>query len=108
METTSTDLISIQEAKAHLNLMDDFTLDDSLLTGFINVSIEVAQKHIGKVFGEQETDLTIPFYPAIKVGCLMYIAHLYTNREITTDTAQTIIPMTISSLWNVYREPCIY
>ena len=31
-----------------------------------------------------------------------------TFEEITTDTQQTIIPMTIKSLWDVYREPCAY
>ncbi|MFZ7236941.1 head-tail connector protein [Avibacterium gallinarum] len=101
-------VIPLEEIKAHLNIMEDFDLDDDLLERYAVVSIEVAQRHIGKTFAEEETATTIPFYPTIKVGCLMYIAHLYTNREITTDINQTIVPMTIKSLWEVYREPCIY
>ncbi|HHE3484130.1 head-tail connector protein [Pasteurella multocida] len=101
-------LIDLQEIKAHLNLADEFDLDDELLSIYAVTALEVAQRHIGKTFGNEETDKTIPFNHAIKVGCLMYIAHLYTNREVTTDSEQTIIPMTIKSLWDVYREPCVY
>ncbi|MGC7589258.1 head-tail connector protein [Bisgaard Taxon 46] len=100
--------IELIEIKAHLNIEEDFDLDDELLSIYAETALEVAQRHIGKTFGDKETDTTIPFNTSIKVGCLMYIAHLYTNREMTTDIEQTIIPMTIKSLWDVYREPCVY
>ena len=95
------------EIKAHLNL--DHDLDDKLLEAYKAATLEVCQKHIGKTFGEEETEKTIPFTPAIKIGCLMYIAYLYTNREAVTDLANLKpAPMTISALWEVYREPCAY
>lgn len=101
--------IPLEEIKAHLNIMEDFELDDNLLESYALVSLEVAQRHIGKTFAEEETATTIPFYPTIKVGCLMYIAYLYTNREAVTDVANLKpAPMAIKSLWEVYREPCIY
>ena len=99
--------LTIDEIKAHLNL--DHDLDDELLEAYKVATLEVCQKHIGKTFGEEETEKTIPFTPAIKIGCLMYIAYLYTNREAVTDLANlTPAPMTISALWEVYREPCAY
>ena len=99
--------LTIDEIKAHLNL--DHDLDDELLEAYKVASLEVCQKHIGKTFGEEETEKTIPFTPAIKIGCLMYIAYLYTNREAVTDLANLKpAPMTISALWEVYREPCAY
>ena len=95
--------LTIDEIKAHLNL--DHDLDDELLEAYKVATLEVCQKHIGKTFGEEETEKTIPFTPAIKIGCLMYIAYLYTNREAVTDLANLKpAPMTIS----VYREPCAY
>ncbi|MDY4478584.1 MAG: head-tail connector protein [[Pasteurella] aerogenes] len=100
------DLIKLDEVKAQLSI--DHNLDDTLLNGYIVAAVEVAQKHIGKTFSDSDTTGTIVFNPAIKVGCLMYIAHLYANREITTDTTQSLIPMTVSSLWDVYRDPCVY
>lgn len=107
MENINT-LIKLNEVKAQLNLMEDFDLDDALLLGYIETSLEVAKRHIGKEFSDIESTNTIPFNASIKVGCLMYIAHLYANREITTDTQQTVIPMTIKALWDVYREPCVH
>ena len=99
--------LTIDEIKAHLNL--DHDLDDELLEAYKVATLEVCQKHIGKTFGEEETEKTIPFTPAIKIGCLMYIAYLYTNREAGTDLANLKpAPMTISALWEVYREPCAY
>lgn len=102
----TSDLIKLDEVKAQLSI--DHSLDDNLLNGYIVAAVEVAQKHIGKTFSDSDTTGTIVFNPAIKVGCLMYIAHLYANREVTTDTTQSLIPMTVSSLWDVYREPCVY
>lgn len=99
--------LTIDEIKAHLNL--DHDLDDELLEAYKVATLEVCQKHIGKTFGEEETEKTIPFTPAIKIGYLMYIAYLYTNREAVTDLANLKpAPMTISALWEVYREPCAY
>ena len=99
--------LTIDEIKAHLNL--DHDLDDELLEAYKVATLEVCQKHIGKTFGDEETEKTIPFTPAIKIGCLMYIAYLYTNREAVTDLANLKpAPMTISALWEVYREPCAY
>lgn len=99
--------LTIDEIKAHLNL--DHDLDDELLEAYKSTVLEVCRKHIGKTFGEEETEQTVPFTPAIKVGCLMYIAYLYTNREAVTDLANLKpAPMTISALWDVYREPCVY
>ena len=99
--------LTIDEIKAHLNL--DHDLDDELPEAYKAATLEVCQKHIGKTFGEEETEKTIPFTPAIKIGCLMYIAYLYATREAVTDLANLKpAPMTISALWEVYREPCAY
>ncbi|OOF87811.1 head-tail connector protein [Rodentibacter ratti] len=99
--------ISLKEIKAHLNVDHDY--DDSLIESYKAAALEVAQRHIGKTFADEETDKTIPFYDSIKIGCLMYIAYLYANREAVTDTANLApAPMAISALWEVYREPCAY
>ena len=99
--------LTLDEIKAHLNL--DHDLDDELLETYKVATLEVCQKHIGKTFGDEETENTVPFTPSIKVGCLMYIAYLYTNREAITDLANLKqAPMTISALWEVYRAPCAH
>ncbi|SMB87304.1 uncharacterized phage protein (possible DNA packaging) [Pasteurella testudinis DSM 23072] len=99
-------LISLDEAKAQLIV--DHDMDNNLIQGYIAAALEVAQTHIGKTFGDSLTDKTVPFNQSIKIGCLMYVGHLYANREITTDTPLHAVPMSISALWNVYREPGLY
>ena len=64
--------LTLDDIKAHLNL--DHDLDDELLETYKVATLEVCQKHIGKTFGDEETENTVPFTPSIKVGCLMYIA----------------------------------
>lgn len=98
--------IELDEIKQHLNITHDF--DDALLEVYKQAAIEVCQKHTGKKFSDVESEKTIILTPAIKAGCLLYIGHLYANREITTDSQQTMIPMTISALWDVYREPGVF
>ena len=51
--------LTIDEIKAHLNL--DHDLDDELLEAYKVATLEVCQKHIGKTFGEEETEKTILF-----------------------------------------------
>lgn len=99
--------IDLDEIKAHLRI--EHKLDDELLTTYAEAALEVAQKHIGKTFGNTHSDETVKFTQGIKVGCLMYIGHLYANREMTTDsTMMNIVPMSVKNLWEVYREPAIY
>lgn len=99
----TTALIDLNEVKAHLRLDEDFDHEDTLLLGLIDASLEVCQTHIGRRFGD-----SLDFTPAIRVGCLMYIAFLYENREIVSDVEKSEVPMTICALWSVYRYPGVY
>lgn len=94
--------ITLQEVKLHCRIDVTDTLEDNLLQIYIDAALEACQKHIGKSFEVQE------FTPAIKAGCLMYIAHLYENREMFTSSIVNKVPLAISSLWSIYRDPAIY
>lgn len=95
------DLISLEEVKLHCRIDDDY--EDTLLLAYIAASLEVCQKHIGKSFGDD-----LEFNPAIRVGCLMYISMLYENREMVSSLSSEEVPLTISHLWSVYRDPGVY
>ncbi len=95
--------ISLEEAKMHLRLDDDFDYEDTLLQGLIAASIEVCQTYIGKRFGEE-----LDFTPAIRIGCLMYMAFLYENRGMVSEVEKAEVPLTIGALWGVYRDPGVY
>ena len=77
--------------------------EDQLISGYIAASLEACQIHIGRRF-----DDGLEFTPAIKIGCMMFIAHLYENRQIVADNAKTRVPMTIGALWTAYRDVGVY
>ena len=95
--------ISLEDAKAHLRLEDDFDYEDALIQGPVEAALEVCQTHIGKRFGD-----SLDFTPAIRIGCLMYVAFLYEHREMVSDVENNVVPMSISMLWSVYRDPGVY
>lgn len=75
------------------------TEEDALLQMYIAAALEVCQMHIGKRF-----DVELVFTPAIKVGCLMYISHLYENRSMIDEVEKVEVPLAISALWSAYRD----
>ncbi|MCZ5960388.1 head-tail connector protein, partial [Escherichia coli] len=64
----SEEKITPDEVRAHLRL-DDFSGEGELLKMYTDAALEACQKHIGKRFEDG-----LEFTPAIRVGCLMYIA----------------------------------
>ena len=93
--------ITLEEVKLHCRIDDDS--EDALLVAYLDAALEVCQVHIGKRFGDGLT-----FTSAIKVGCLMYVATLYSQREMITDIALLEVPMGISALWSAYRDVGVY
>ncbi|EET5679474.1 phage head-tail connector protein, partial [Escherichia coli] len=74
------ELITLEEVKLHCRIDGDD--EDQLISGYIAASLEACQIHIGRRF-----DDGLEFTPAIKIGCMMFIAHLYENRQIVADNA---------------------
>lgn len=68
--------ITPDEVRAHLRLDDDLSGEGELLKMYTDAALEACQKHIGKRFEDG-----LEFTPAMRVGCLMYIAFLYENRK---------------------------
>lgn len=93
--------ISLADIKLHCRIDGDY--DDPVLTMYADAALEVCQRHIGKRF-----DDGLEFTPAIRVGCLMYISLLYENREMIGNENLKEVPLTIDSLWSVYRDPGVY
>ena len=71
------ELIGLDEAKLHCRIDNDDSYEDAMIQAYIEASLEVRQKHIGKRFGAG-----LEFTPAIKIGCLMYVSQLYEYRLV--------------------------
>ncbi|MBU9823911.1 head-tail connector protein [Rahnella perminowiae] len=95
------ELITLDEAKLHCRIDDDY--EDVMIQAYIDASLEVCQKHIGKRF-----DTGLEFTAAIKIGCLMYVSQLYEYRTMISDVEAKEIPLAVSALWSVYRDVGMY
>ncbi|HID4043653.1 TPA: head-tail connector protein [Pluralibacter gergoviae] len=95
--------IALAEAKLHCRIDSDDIYEDSMIQAYIEASLEVCQKHIGKRF-----DDGLEFTPAIKIGCLMYVSQLYEYRTMVSDVEAKEVPLAISALWSVYRDVGVY
>ncbi|MDY4375041.1 head-tail connector protein [Pectobacterium carotovorum] len=96
-----TEMITLAEAKLHCRI--DADDEDVLIQGYIAAALEVCQKHIGKRFDDE-----LDFTAAIKVGCLMYVSQLYEYRATVSDVEVKEVPLAVSALWSVYRDPGVY
>lgn len=95
--------ITLAEVKLHCRIDSDDTYEDTMLQAYIDASLEVCQKHIGKRF-----DNGLEFTAAIKIGCLMYISQLYEYRAMISDVEAKEVPLAVSALWSVYRDVGVY
>lgn len=82
------ELIGLDEAKLHCRIDNDDSYEDAMIQAYIEASLEVCQKHIGKRFGAGTE-----FTPAIKIGCLMYVSQLYEYRTMISDVEAKEIPL---------------
>ncbi|ECB0429287.1 phage gp6-like head-tail connector protein [Salmonella enterica subsp. enterica serovar Agbeni] len=97
------ELITLAEVKMHCRIDEDFDFEDSELTLLRSAALIACQRHIGKKIG-----VDLEWDNALKVGCLMYISHLYRDRSMVTPFEQTTVPLTVDSLWSVYRDPGVH
>lgn len=79
--------ITLEEAKKHLNINDDFTEDDEYILSLINVSENIVQKHIDRELSEFE-ELPTP----LKQAMLLLIGNYYANRESVAFSSVTALP----------------
>jgi uncharacterized phage protein (predicted DNA packaging) len=86
-------LVSIDELKQHLNIVDDELTAQEIayLLRLIKTSEKAVEKAINRRFYKFEDD-------DIKMEILILAANLYANRESTTHTSISEVPMTFSFL----------
>lgn len=66
--------VSLEEAKAHLRLMDDENEENNLITGMI----EAAQGYIAQYLGD---DLPEPMPAPVRAAVLLLVGDLFEHRE---------------------------
>lgn len=96
-------VITLAQAKRHLNIETGFTEDDTYITDLINVAEATVASHICKTFEElaEENEGNLP--TPVLHACLLYLGNLYQNREIV-GSKTSALPFNYDYLINLYRR----
>lgn len=102
--------INIDKLKLHLRIELDDDEHDLLLKAYWLASVEAAENHMGrKLYPAGKLPDNDPnaleFTEGIECGCMLFVGHLFANREAVNSDQARIVPFTIKSLWDVYRQP---
>ena len=96
--------LQLYQIKKHLNLDEDFHLDDEYLVDLSIVAEQVVQKHIDNNLDElcanNGGELPSPLLHAM----LLLIGNFYANRESVAFASSTEIPLSYSYLLDLYKN----
>lgn len=96
--------IDLLTAKRHLNIDSSFTDDDQYITDLIIVAEAVIEKHINDDLSELVSFNGDVLPSPLKQAMLLYIGHLYANREIATFSNVNKLPYTFDYLLSFYKN----
>jgi uncharacterized phage protein (predicted DNA packaging) len=96
--------IQLYQIKKHLNIDEDFHLDDEYLVDLSIVAEQVVQKHIDnnldELCAENDGELPSPLMHAM----LLLIGNFYANRESVAFASSSEIPLSYSYLLDLYKN----
>lgn len=95
--------ISLDQAKAHLNILPDFTEDDEYILGLIEAAEQAVRVHVNEDFDKlaENNGGCLPS-PLIQAMLLM-IGNMYQNRE-PLGTRNAALPFNYAYLIDLYRN----
>lgn len=94
--------ITLEQAKKHLNVDEEFTSDDLYILELITVSEDATSRHLNIALNELEAGGQLP--PAIIHAMLLMIGNLYANREPVSYGVMAKIPLSYEYLIGLYKK----
>lgn len=94
--------ITLEQAKKHLNVDEEFTSDDLYILELITVSEDATSRHLNIALNELEAGGKLP--PAIIHAMLLMIGNLYANREPVSYGVMAKIPLSYEYLIGLYKK----
>lgn len=96
--------VTLSEAKRHLNLTDDwFVEDDAYITELIKVSEDAVEKSLGKPLSKY-IDKNGELSPSVKHSILVLIGTYYNQREATSPSNISTVPYTFDFLTGLNKQ----
>lgn len=94
--------ITLENAKKHLQIDDNFTDDDSYITGLIQVAEDAVSQHLDIALEDLAVDGVLP--SAISHSILLMVGNLYATREPIVYGTVTKVPYTLDYLLGLYKH----
>ena len=94
--------INLEQAKKHLNIDDEFILDDLYILDLISVAEDAISGHLNIALNELEAGGQLP--PAIIHAMLLMIGNLYANREPVSYGIMSKVPLSYEYLLGLYKK----
>lgn len=96
-------MITLEDAKKHLNLEADYVEDDSYIQSLIEVAEQAVEVNVNEKLEEladEEGNIPKPLLQAM----LLMIGNLYQNREMVAPMKITALPYNYEYLINLYKN----
>lgn len=97
-------LITLAEAKKHLNLESDFTEDDAYITSLIDVAEQAVERHVNVAFDKLAEDGGGSIPAPVKQAALLMVGNLYQHREVMGSVNELELPRAYDYLIDLYRN----
>lgn len=97
-------VITLAEAKKHLNLESDFTEDDNYISDLIGVAEQAVEKHVNVAFTQLASDGGGTLPAPVKQAVLLMVGNLYQHREVMGSVNELELPRAYDYLIDLYRN----
>ena len=96
-------MITLDQAKAHLNILPDFVEDDEYILGLISMAEQAVRVHVNEDF-DTLAEKNGGCLPApLEQAMLLMIGNMYQNRE-PLGTRNAALPFNYQYLINLYQN----
>jgi uncharacterized phage protein (predicted DNA packaging) len=96
-------MITLDQAKKHLNLEPDFVEDDEYILGLISMAEQAVRVHVNEDFDKLAEDNGGCFPAPLQQAMLLMIGNMYQNRE-PLGTRNAALPFNYQYLINLYQN----
>lgn len=95
--------VTLEQAKKHLNIDNDFNEDDDYIKQLIQVAEIAVEKHIDcdlKTYLDKNGSLEFPLIQTM----LLFVGNMYANRESVSITQQYELPLAYCYILDLYKD----
>lgn len=97
-------VVTLADAKKHLNLESDFTADDAYITSLIEVAEQAVEAHVNVAFEQLAEDGGGTLPAPVRQAVLLMVGNLYQHREVMGSVNELELPRAYDYLIDLYRN----